>query len=116
MRVWQLHGSDAADLRFHRRRCSTKSNEAEGYDDDGDRRFEGGARVLRRPFALHDRDHRQLVVRAPIGFHVAQHRHPPRKRASMGGLKCSRSWIPAFAGMTGELTTSVSTLSPVPMK
>ena len=29
--------------------------EAEGYDDNRDRRLEGGARVLRRPFALHHR-------------------------------------------------------------
>jgi hypothetical protein len=41
---------------------------------DRDRRLEGGARLLRRPFALHDRDHRQLLVRQPIGLHVAQNR------------------------------------------
>src|SRR5260370_1076292 len=82
MRVWQLHGSDAADLRFHWRRCSTKSNEAKGYDDDGDRRLEGGARVLARPFALHGRDHRQLLVREPIGLRVAQDRDREQSRRS----------------------------------
>jgi putative transcriptional regulator len=35
-------------------------------------RLKGGTRVLRRPFALHDRDHRQLLVRQRIGLHVAQ--------------------------------------------
>ncbi len=39
---------------------------------DRDRCLEGGARVLARPLALHDRDHRQLLVRQAIGLHVAQ--------------------------------------------
>jgi len=26
-----------------------------------------------RPFALHDRDHRQLLMRQAIGLHVAEH-------------------------------------------
>jgi hypothetical protein len=32
------------------------------------REVKGGTRVLRRPFALRDRDHRQLLVRQAIGF------------------------------------------------
>jgi len=32
----------------------------------------GGARVLGGPFALHDRDNRQLLVRQAIGLHVTQ--------------------------------------------
>jgi hypothetical protein len=36
--------------------------------------------VLRRPFALHDRDHRQLLVREPIGLHVAQYRDREQSR------------------------------------
>jgi hypothetical protein len=38
------------------------------------------ARVLRRPFALHDRDHRQLLVRHAIGLHVAQYRDREQSR------------------------------------
>ena len=41
---------------------------------DSDRRLEGGARVHGGPFALHARDHRQLLVREAVGLHVAQHR------------------------------------------
>ena len=41
---------------------------------------DGGARVLRRPFALHDRDHRQLLVRQAIGLHVAQDRDREQSR------------------------------------
>jgi len=32
----------------------------------------GGARVLGGPFALHDRDNRQSLVRQGIGLHVTQ--------------------------------------------
>jgi len=39
---------------------------------DGDRRLEGGASVPGGPFALHDRDHRQLLVRQAIGLRVAR--------------------------------------------
>jgi hypothetical protein len=39
-----------------------------------------GTRVLARPFALHDRDHRQLLVRQAIGLHVAQYRNPEQSR------------------------------------
>src|SRR6202040_2066683 len=39
-----------------------------------------GSRVLARPFALHDRDHRQLLVRQAIGLHVAQHRDREQSR------------------------------------
>jgi len=39
---------------------------------DGDRRLEGGAWVPGGPFALHDRDHRQLLVRQAIGLRVAR--------------------------------------------
>ena len=41
---------------------------------DGDRVAEGGARVFRRPFALHDRHHRQLLLGDAVGLHVAQDR------------------------------------------
>ena len=44
-----------------------------------DRLFHGGARILRRPFALHHRDHRDLFMRDAVGLHVAQHRY--RKHA-----------------------------------
>jgi hypothetical protein len=47
---------------------------------DRDRRPEGGARVLRRPFALHDRDHRQLLVRQAVGLHVAQYGNREQSR------------------------------------
>ena len=40
---------------------------------DGDR-LQKVARGLGRPFALHDRGHRQLLVREAIGLHEAQHR------------------------------------------
>src|SRR6266481_8181897 len=99
MRVWQLHGSDAADLRLHLRRCSTKSNEAEGYDDDGDRVLKDGARVLRGPFVLHDRDHRQLLVRL---F---------RRSRESGNLELrglvARPWAPAFAGATEKSCSAI---------
>ena len=42
--------------------------------------MKGGARVHRRPFALHDRDHRQLLVRQAIGLHVTQHRDREQSR------------------------------------
>ncbi len=38
------------------------------------------ARVLRRPFALHDRDHRQLLVRQAIGPLAAQQRDREQSR------------------------------------
>ena len=47
-----------------------------------DRCLERGARVFGRPFALHDRDHRQLLVRRAIGFHVAQYRDRKQSRRS----------------------------------
>ena len=46
---------------------------------DGDRIAERRARVLRRPLALHHRDHGDLLVRHAVGLHVAQHRD--RKQA-----------------------------------
>ena len=49
---------------------------------DGDRRLAGGARVLCRPFALHDRDHRQLLVRQARGLPVAQHGNREQTRRS----------------------------------
>ncbi len=76
-------------------------NETEGYDDHGDRRLKGGARVLRRPLALHDRDHRQLLVRQAIGLHVPQHRdreqsrrpHWPIGLLELAGEACRRDDI-----------------------
>src|SRR6202040_2193069 len=44
-----------------------------------------GSRVLARPFALHDRDHRQLLVRQAIGLHVAQHRDREQSRRARDG-------------------------------
>jgi hypothetical protein len=38
------------------------------------------ARVLARPFALHDRDHRQLLARQAIGLHVGQDRDRKQSR------------------------------------
>jgi hypothetical protein len=35
---------------------------------------------LDRPFALHDRDHRQSLVRETIGLHVAQYRDREQSR------------------------------------
>jgi hypothetical protein len=43
-------------------------------------RAPGIARVLRRPFALHDRDHRQLLVCETIGLHAAQHGYREQSR------------------------------------
>ena len=40
---------------------------------DRDRVAEHGARVLARPFALHDGHRRQILVRHAVGLHVAQH-------------------------------------------
>ena len=60
-------------------------NKAEGYDHEGDRCLEGGARVLRRPFALHDRDRRQLLERQVIGLHVAQDRDREQSRRPRDG-------------------------------
>jgi hypothetical protein len=42
--------------------------------------LEGGTRVLRRPFGLHDRDHRQLLAGQAIGLHVAQHGNREQSR------------------------------------
>ena len=39
-----------------------------------DRRLHGGAGILCRPFALHHRDHRDLLMGNAVRFHVAQHR------------------------------------------
>jgi len=47
-------------------------------------RIDGGARVLARTFALHDRDHRQLLVREPAGLHVAQYRDREQGRRPSG--------------------------------
>src|SRR5216683_6952214 len=44
------------------------------------------ARVLARPFALHDRDHRQLLVREPVGLHVAQHGNHEQSRRPQGAI------------------------------
>src|SRR5882672_7196184 len=41
---------------------------------DRDRRLHGGARILRGPFTLHHRDHRDLLMGDAVGLHVAQHR------------------------------------------
>jgi hypothetical protein len=41
---------------------------------------DGGARVLGRPFALHDWDHRQLLVRQARGLHVTQYRDRKQSR------------------------------------
>src|SRR5450755_2494003 len=49
---------------------------------DRDRRLHGGARILRGPFALHDRDHGDLLMGDAVGLHVAQHRY--RKHAGRG--------------------------------
>ena len=41
---------------------------------DRDRRLHRGARILRGPFALHHRDHGDLLMGDAVGLHVAQHR------------------------------------------
>ena len=53
-----------------------------GIEDvfDGDWRLEGGPGVFGRPFALHDRDHRQLLVHQAVGLHVAQYRDREQSR------------------------------------
>jgi hypothetical protein len=60
---------------------------------DGDRRFERGVRVLRRPFALHDRDHRQLLVRLFSSF--------PRKREPRAPGPCRSPLGPRLRGGDG---------------
>jgi hypothetical protein len=47
------------------------------------------ARVLRRPFALHHRDNRQLLVRQAVGLHVAQHGIANKIGGPVGPLGCS---------------------------
>src|SRR6266436_3893925 len=47
------------------------------------------ARVLARPFALHDRDHRQLLVRQAIGLHVTQDRNREQSRRPHRPIGCS---------------------------
>src|SRR5271166_2985778 len=61
MRIWQLHGSDAADRRFHRRRCATKSNDAEGYDYE----VIGSLKVARGFLAAHSRCTTETIVVTP---------------------------------------------------
>src|SRR4029453_11942912 len=39
-----------------------------------------GAWILRRPLALHDRDHRELFVRHTVVLHVPQHRQREHRR------------------------------------
>ncbi len=59
---------------------------------DRDRRLHGGARILRRPFALHHRDHRDLLMGDAVGLHVAQHRnrkHAGRRRDAVRQLELS---------------------------
>jgi putative transcriptional regulator len=58
-------------------------------------RLEGGARVLRRPFALHDRDHRQLLV---LSFRRSRESGNPELRDLV-----ARPWALAFAGVTEKI-------------
>jgi hypothetical protein len=58
-----------------RRSSASSARPRRGY-----RRLEGGAWVLARPFALHDRDRRQLLVRQAIGLHIAQDRNREQSR------------------------------------
>jgi hypothetical protein len=53
------------------------------------------ARVLRRPFALHDRDHRQIARAFTSSF--------PRKREPRGPEPRHSLLGPAFAGATGNI-------------
>src|SRR5258706_395622 len=57
---------------------------------DRDRRLHGGARVLRRPFALHHRDHGDLLMGDAMGLHVAQYgnrKHAGRRRNAVRQLE-----------------------------
>ncbi|WP_431270672.1 hypothetical protein [Dankookia sp. P2] len=68
--------------------------DAEGIGDhpavqhvvDRDRVAEHGARVLPRPFALHHRDRRQVLVRHAVLLHVAQHGDGEERRRAEGAV------------------------------
>ena len=81
---------------------------------DRDRVLEGGARILRRPFALHHRDHGDLLVGDAVGLHVAQHRdreHARRAEDAERRLELAVAGCPA-AIERGSLPISDLPLSP----
>src|SRR5438105_7294175 len=97
-RIWQFLGcSLRMSGRPKRRTISGRVGDHARvrYVLDGDRRPEGGARVLRRPFALHDRDHRQLLV---LLFRRSRESGNPELRDLV-----ARPWAPAFAGVTENI-------------